>query len=429
MENSLDKTYLEIKFGTLLADYDHDVLANLYEPLIGFKAFALYLSFWSEGKMEKVTSISTHEDFLLKLKMSTSDFLEARKTLEAIGLLKSYVSKDSNKIYTYVLYAPKCPKSFFDNPLFFGMLNKAVGKSNANKLKSYYSADISIDDKKEISANFQDVFKPHLNDPEFMDAISSSQGDLIGHISNNFSSNFSKEKFIEELCSVSQINKNAITRNDLKQVERIALLNGLDEQTMSILVANIYDPFKGKENHINYEQLAIDAASKLEFKHHETKKEEKIENGKVTSNSILASKINLMESVTPSKYLSYLQNGSKPASSDLKIVNSLSSDFNLPNAVINAIIDVVLERNDNVLSKPYCEKLAASVARKGLTTTLDTMNYLKRNIGRKKNENSTKVPAEVNKPTKTIKKENIEEPDVWDEIINDLEEGGTDGKA
>ena len=53
----------------------------------------------------------------------------------------------------------------------------------------------------------------------------------------------------------------------------------------------------------------------------------------------LARKINLMEKNSPKDYLAILQGGTKPASADLKVINDLSKNYNLPNPVINAIVD------------------------------------------------------------------------------------------
>jgi replication initiation and membrane attachment protein len=86
----------------------------------------------------------------------------------------------------------------------------------------------------------------------------------------------------------------------------------------------------------------------------------------------------MMDRMAPSDWLTILQNGHKPASSDLKIIQSLSFDLGLPNPVINALVDFVLQKNDNVLSKAYIEKVGGALAREGVKTALDAMDYLKK---------------------------------------------------
>ena len=145
----------------------------------------------------------------------------------------------------------------------------------------------------------------------------------------------------------------------------------------------------------------------------------------------IARKINLMETVSPKRFLSILQNGTKPAISDLRLVDDISKNFNLPNCVINALIDYTLSMNDNVLSRPYCEKVAASLAREGVKTTIDAMNFLRKS-GRKSTKGSGKKniyekgmeEVEEKKPLET-KEENIS----WDELLDDPDDGDPNGKA
>ena len=39
-----EKDYLEAKLNSLIADYDKDTLINLYQPIVGYEAVAIYLT-------------------------------------------------------------------------------------------------------------------------------------------------------------------------------------------------------------------------------------------------------------------------------------------------------------------------------------------------------------------------------------------------
>ena len=56
--------------ATLVADYDRETLTNLYQPLVGYGALALYFTLWSEGDMQRVNPVSAHETLLAKMKIS-----------------------------------------------------------------------------------------------------------------------------------------------------------------------------------------------------------------------------------------------------------------------------------------------------------------------------------------------------------------------
>ena len=69
---------------------------------------------WSEANNERVSPLCTHEQVFLRMRMPASAFVDARRYLEAAGLLKTFVSEGEDfKIYHYELYAPKSPSGFF----------------------------------------------------------------------------------------------------------------------------------------------------------------------------------------------------------------------------------------------------------------------------------------------------------------------------
>ena len=111
----------------------------------------------------------------------------------------------------------------------------------------------------------------------------------------------------------------------------------------------------------------------------------------------------------------------------MKIINDISKKFQLPNAVINALIDYVLATNDNILARALTEKIAASLAREGVTTAIDAMNYLKkiRKRGKKKDPSNTS-----SKPSSGGNEvEEVEEPTLSrSEILDQLEEDDDDGE-
>ena len=213
----------------------------------------------------------------------------------------------------------------------------------------------------------------------------------------------------------------------MKEIERLATLYAISEEAAAQAVSELYDPHAKKGSRIDFEELAkrfMDITNYRGFSHSSYGRRGK----GVSGETDLANKINLMEKVSPAKYLSYLQNSTVPASSDLKIINDISKKFQLPNAVINALIDYVLATNDNILSRALTEKIAASLAREGVVTAIDAMNYLKkiRKRGKKKDpSNSSANPSN----SSGNNAEEVEEPTLSRrEILDQLEEDDDDGE-
>lgn len=426
-----ENDYLDVKLNSLIADYDNETLSNLYQPIIGYAALAVYFTLVSESKNQKITSVISHNQLLNRLQMSPGDFVDARKRLEAVGLLRTMLeTNNSLKIYHYQIYAPKTPAKFFDDTLLYGMLIKAVGDVDANRFKSIYQFN-GEEQGKDISASFVEVFQPNFDDPAFMKAL---QGvNAIGRRNSKINSEFNYDLFFEQLTQISQIKQDAFTKKDMKEIERLSTLNGISEAEAASAVASVYDPYAPKGKHVDFEKLTSMFQERTEYSYLLSKKLNRSSN-KVSGNSNLAGKINIMETRTPKQFLALLQNGTQPALSDLKIVEALSKKFNLNNSVINAIIDYVLATNNNILSRSFCEKIGASLAREGITTTIDAMNYLKkvsRGQQQRKDYSSAQPVQQVELEQRENKKDSSKEEVNWDELLDDIEEdGGEDnGKA
>ena len=98
MKNSLlpADTYTIIN-QTILTEVDKKIIISLYEPIIGPIAVSLYLTLWADlDKLEIMSKDFTHHHLMTILKTKLIDIENARKSLEAVGLLKSYIKRNDN---------------------------------------------------------------------------------------------------------------------------------------------------------------------------------------------------------------------------------------------------------------------------------------------------------------------------------------------
>jgi len=423
------KDLLKVKFSGLVADYDRDTIVNLYQPIIGFPAMSIYFTLWSISNKDKYSDYITHESLCSRMQMAPGKFVESRKMLEATGLLKSFVkTSDVSKKYSYVLYAPKAPKDFFNNTLLYGMLVKCLGVEEVDSIKKAYIESTSEELGEEISEKFTDVFKPSFDDPAFIYAAGQSEKTVGRNVAKINKTCFNYEIFFKELAIKSDIDEKNISSKEMKEIERLSLLYGVREKESADTVITLYDTEQIKGKRIDFVGLAKKFQENNNSKYISNPTKSNKPNF-VTGDSDLASKINLMETISPKDFLAILQNGTVPARSDLKLIDDLSKNSNLPNCVINAIVDFVLASNSNILSRPYAEKIAASLAREEITTTIDAMNYLKK-VSKKKRSEETKI-TKYAKPTTEVKAPQDDVDDVsWTQLLDEIsEEENTDGKA
>ena len=406
----------EVKITSLLADYDRETITNLYQPIIGYTALAIYFSFWSESRIQKLLSYSSHEQFLARMKLTPGAFIEGRKLLEAVGLVKTRLETIRDvKIYHYELLAPKTPKGFFNDTLLYGLLIQSLGEAEAERIKRVYEIHNQELVGEDISSSFNDIFHPDFEDAAFMKASLNSDNTKDRNKSK-IVTEFNYEKFFDYVKHNSQISETAFTKKEMKEIERLSTLYGITEEVAGHVVINCYSPENEKGKRVDLKQFNEDLMNEVRFSS-TSRKSSKYNNNKVMGEEGLAAKIKFFEVTNPKDVLRVLQNGTKPAKADLNILYSLSQDYNLPNPVINVVIDFVLTMNNNVLSTYSAEKVAASLSREGVQTAVDAMEYLKNNYVK---ENKTKANKKSTTKVLSEKSEEVDNNDISDEEFEEL---------
>lgn len=423
------RDFAEVTLKSLIADYDYETMVNLYQPIVGFTATSLYFTLVAEGKNQRVYSLVKHEEILMKMQISSGAFVDARKHLEAVGLLKTYLLKSNGEaIYHYDIYSPRTPANFFDNALLYGMLIKCVGETSAKKIKDLYPVSSQKDYGNDISAKFTDIFNPKYDDPAFVKALS-SDGESIGRNASKIQGNFSYENFFKALSEISQISSEAFVKEEMDELYRLVTLYGINEETAANYVSEVYNPSEVKGRRIDFATITKLFQNEIAYSARRKRYGGKGRNWN-KGDTDLASKINLMETVSPKEFLAYLQNGTQPATPDLNLINSISRKFGLPNPVINAVIDFTLAQCQNEFNKFYAEKIAAALSREGIETTIDAMNYLNKEKPYKKSsspKNNKDKKEEKENPREETNKQ--DDGPSWDDILDDIDQGGSDGKA
>ena len=362
--------FYEIRVASLITNLDRDSLLELYQPIIGARAASLYLTLSTQKKSPDGGSIFKTDQLLRNMQLTSAEFIAARHYLEAVGLIRTYESDQEDvRCYIYVIYSPKSPKAFFEDVLFSGLLIQSVGEKEAKKLANKWKVNLTIPEEyHEVSASFVDVYNLNYDDPSFRKDFGTQ---ILGRDHGRAQLSFSYDLFFSHIKENSAIDISSFKKKDMKEIARLATLFGLNEKSMAYIVIDEYIP----EGPTHFDFVKIRDKCEQEIRYSQVKN---VEKSKVSGDSELATKIRMMEDVAPAKFLQYLQQGTKPARSDLAIVDALSKNYGFGNGIINVIVEYVLYKNNNILSKNYAEKIAASLAREGVTTTVDAMNYLKK---------------------------------------------------
>ena len=377
---------------TILTDNDKVNLINLYELIIGPLAISLYLTLWSDLDRTLTFSDSyNHHHLMTFLKSNLNDIKEARSALEALGLIKTYYKEGDNiNYYIYELYSPISAYEFFNHPILNIVLYNNLGVNEYNNLiKSYKKVNFKYDDYKDISSKLNDTFK------------SSAYNNFNNENIKNKNSNKPKLDnlidfdVLKESIPNKVLGNNAFNKKTKELINNLAFIYNLDTLKVSEILRLTID-----ENGLINKDLFIKEVRKYyEYNNggslptiiYRTQPEHlKSPEGDLSSAGKM---VYIFENTTPYDFLKSKYKNNNPTPRDLKLLEYLALELNMPPAVINVLIDYVLRISDNKLNKAYVETIAGQWTRLGIKTAREAMNQAKK-------EYKKKPKKEINKSVK-----------------------------
>ena len=375
---------------TILTDNDKVNLINLYEPIIGPLAISLYLTLWSDLDRTLTFSDSyNHHHLMTFLKSNLNDIKEARSALEALGLIKTYYKEGDNiNYYIYELYSPISAYEFFNHPILNIVLYNNLGVNEYNNLiKSYKKVNFKYDDYKDISSKLNDTFKSS--------AYNNFNNENIKNSNKPKLDNLIDFDVLKESIPNKVLGNNAFNKKTKELINNLAFIYNLDTLKVSEILRLTID-----ENGLINKELFIKEVRKYyEYNNggslptiiYRTQPEHlKSPEGDLSSAGKM---VYIFENTTPYDFLKSKYKNNNPTPRDLKLLEYLALELNMPPAVINVLIDYVLRISDNKLNKAYVETIAGQWTRLGIKTAREAMNQAKK-------EYKKKPKKEINKSVK-----------------------------
>ncbi len=404
-------TYIVVN-KSIIENEDRNILIMLYQPIIGPLPIMLYFSLWSDlDKLELMSTEYTHHHLATNMQISLNEIVDARKKLEAIGLLKTFYKEENINTYIYQLYSPIKPSDFFNHPILNVVLYNNTGKKEYEKLKSYFKMPrISTSGYEDVTVSFTDVFNsvPLTSYDVLTDDIRKSNIRKL-----NIDTNFDFE-FLESSLPKS-LDKSKVFTKDIKElIIQLSFLYQLDVIKMQDIIP-ICLTEKGT---INKEELRKTCRNYYQFDNHgllptivyNTQPEYLKKPAGDTSKR--AKMIYTFESINPYELLKSKNNGAEPTTRDLKLAEDLIIKYGLNCGVVNVLIDYILKTNDNKLTRNLAETIAGQWQRNKVETVDEAMRLAEKHH-KQYRKNQTVIK------TKQIKEEKI--PDWFDKKIDKKE--------
>lgn len=355
---------------TILTDVDRKYLISFYEPIIGHLAISLYLVLINDLEESKgVSRDFTHHHLMSLLKTPLKVLREAREALEATGLLKTYFKKGDVNNYIYEIYSPLSPSEFFNHPILNIVLYNNIGATEYEYLKKQYQK-LKVDTKEyiDITKKLDDVMESGIN-VSVVDVKERSINDILVKDQVDFD-------LILSSIPKGIINEKVFTKKTKELINNLAFIYKIDTLKMIELIRSVLNEY----GMIDKDNLRINARKMYQFNNGTLptliyRSQPEYLKSPVGDNSMRGKIIEMFEKLNPVDFLRNKYGGAKPTNRDIKLIEGLIIDLEMPPAVVNVLLDYVLRKNNNKLATNYIETIAGQWKRAGLKNASEAMDF------------------------------------------------------
>lgn len=403
---------------TILTEVDKKILIDFYEPIIGALSTSLYLTLWADlDKKEIMSKNYTHHHLMAILKMNLDMIKVSRSSLEAVGLLKTYIKEGNINDYVYELYSPMSASEIFNHPVLNVILYNNLGKNEYETLKSNYNKiKYDLTGYTDISSLMNMTFKSVTHEYTYNNNVKKNEvlGINLGEIVDF--------DFISSSIPKSLINDKTFNKRTRELINSLAFVYDLDNlKVIEIIRKSINEnglidkEAIRKEARKYYQYLNNGSLPTLIYRtqpdYLKTPEGDTSKRGKI---------LYVFENTTPYDFLRSKYHGATPTNRDLKLLEYLAVDLSLKPAVINVLIDYVLKSNNNKLVSSFVETIAGQWKRLKIETASEAMD-----IAEKEHKKySKKIPEKIKKQEKLPIwfDENQKKEEITEEEKNELDE-------
>lgn len=388
---------------TILTEYDKKIIIAFYEPIMGAIPTSLYFSLWNDLDQNELFSPKlNHHHLMSVLKCDLKAIKKARESLEALGLLKTFVKSGDVNEYIYELFSPLSPSEFFSHPLLNIILYSNVGFEEYDRLKTLYQkVKVDTKDYEEITKNLDEVYETNKY------SINLNNEDNLAERAINGLSVKERIDFDLLISSIPKgvINEKTFTKKTKELINLIAFTYNIDTIKMVEIVRGSLNEF----GMIDKSLLRITARKMYQFDNNSLptlvyRTQPEYLKTPVGDNSMRGKIIAMFENTSPIDFLRNKNRGINPTKGEVKLIDSLLHDMELQPAVVNVLIDYVLRKNNNSLNSSYVETIAAQWKRANIKTASEAMEFAEKEHKKLSKKNSK---SENSTTSKKVSKEPI----------------------
>jgi len=401
-------TYIVVN-KTIFNNNDRRVLFMLYQPIIGSVAVNLYFTLWSFLDRNEVKSNEfTHHHLMVNMGYSLETIISAREKLEGIGLIRSFVKKDSVNKYVYELYSPIDGYQFFTNPILNVALYNSLGKYEYEKTLGFFkNPRVVMSGYEDITCKFNEIFDSSVGVVDY-------NYDDVRHQEKKGFELLPKFDLDSVLSIIPDeiLNHKCLTHETRDLLYKLSFIYDLNDDSIRYIVMNSIND----RHNIDRDLLRDNARKYYSFENSGKlpslvyRNQPEYLRKPVGDTSKRARAIYYFETTSPYDFLYEKNNNTAPNSRELKIIESLMVDMNMNPGVVNVLIDYVLRINNNKLVKSFIDSVAAQWVRSKVETVEQAMKIAEKEYKNRNVSSSSKKIENVAVPdwyNKNIESSNV----------------------
>lgn len=344
----LGNDFYKVEVNCELSNERLKSLVFFYGPLIGNDALVMYEYLVLKGPSNSFNELN---DLLIQLNISVDDFERNCKKLNEYKLLKTL--KKSNN-YILILNEPLSMKKFINDDILVRHFIMKAGGETYQSIVSHILANNNYDDYENVSEtlraeeleSWSDVDETYLRKP--------SKGSKDYEFDTLFDVNY----FLKGM-STNLFPLRFRTRDNLLRIAKMADLYNIPNDKMRNYITKVFD--------LN--------SDKIDFDLLESKCRNSINNAETTRDGY---------NVPVVTFLNRIQNGKKVTETDKIMLRKLTEEYELNNAVINALMEFIIKKYDNTIIPSRVYSYANNLHKNDIKTAEDAIKWFSKSASKTK---------------------------------------------
>ena len=357
-------------------EFQFQTLTKLYQPFIGEKAVALYMSLIAEvqtGDWDQLPEWN-HEQFLVRLGINVQQFTAAKEKLEAVGLMRTHFNAQKH-CFLYEMLPAKSGSAFFEDQVLSGLLMEYVGEQQFAQLLNFFEGNHWN------RHSFQDVSKKLTDVFRVKDASSVTDAPVQSTPVADLKMKLNVQ-LLKQLLTKTFVNQQSVAQN-LQTVNTVAVMYGLDEVQLVRLLEEAVDV--NHQDDVNWNRFRALASQQYEFTMKPGKSDDSDSNVEIQQPSqpvrtVDQDLIAACEQYAPMEFLTALKDeqGQTVTHEEQITIQRAVEAQRLAPAVINVLTHYMLvNENMDSLNQKYFERTANNWLKNKVNTPEKAIAYVR----------------------------------------------------